>query len=121
MVRELVVRGVRDGLLGGNGIWLAFGAVAWLGRFLSRQPATRIVREQIRVGETITVTSVAPPPYGRRARQLAKADRKVAKATRREVRSERRNAEPASAPAGASEGSAGKHAEGGSRAGSGGA
>jgi hypothetical protein len=90
--RDLVRRGIRDGLLGGNGIWLALGAVAWLARWLSRSPAPGVVREQIRVGETITVTSVAPPAFGRRARKLAKAERTEAAAARRQVRSERKNA-----------------------------
>lgn len=82
-------RGVRDGLFGGNGLWLAAGAAAWLVRWLARSREPGIVREQIRVGETITVTSVAPPPFGRRARQLAKADRKAAKSARKQIRRER--------------------------------
>jgi hypothetical protein len=89
LARNLVRRGIRDGLLGGNGIWLALGAAAWLVRWLSRTPAQRVVTETIRVGETITVTSVPAPPYGRAARKLAKADRKLAKADRRQVRHER--------------------------------
>ncbi len=87
--RELVRRGVRDGLLGGNGLWLAAGAAAWLVRWLARSEAPPVVREEIRVGETITVTSVAPPPFGRRARKLAKGERKAAKSARKQIRRER--------------------------------
>jgi len=88
----LVRRGIREGLLGGNGIWFAAGAVAWLVRWLSRPPGERVVREQIRVGETITVTSVPAPAFGRKARKLAKADRKAARGARAQVRSERKAA-----------------------------
>jgi hypothetical protein len=100
VTRGLVRRGIRDGLLGGNGIWLALGAVSWLVRWLSRVPSQRVVREQIRVGETITITSVPAPPFGRKARKLAKRERKLAKAARRQVRGERKAAaELVSAPA----------------------
>lgn len=92
LTRDLVRRGIHDGLLGGNGIWLALGAVAWLARWLSRSPSPTVVREQIRVGETITVTSVAAPAFGRRARKLANAERTAAASARRQVRSERKNA-----------------------------
>ncbi|MHB1508495.1 MAG: hypothetical protein ACYCST_00510 [Acidimicrobiales bacterium] len=92
VTRDLVRRGVRDGLLGGNGVWLAVGAAAWLVRFLARTPEQRVVRERIRVGETITVTSTPAPPFGRRARTLERADRAKARRTRREVRAERKRA-----------------------------
>jgi len=92
LARNLVRRGIRDGLLGGNGIWLALGAGAWLVRWLARTPAQRVVTESIRVGETITITSVPAPPYGRRARKLDKADRADAKAARREVARARKRA-----------------------------
>lgn len=103
VTRDLVRRGVRDGLLGGNGVWLAVGAAAWLVRFLSRSPAQRVVRERIRVGETITVTSTPAPPFGRKARRLARADRSRARSARREVRSERKRA-PVSLAGGAAGG-----------------
>lgn len=92
LARNLVRRGIRDGLLGGNGIWLALGAAAWLVRWLSRTPAKRVVTEVIRVGETITVTSVPAPPYGRKARKLPTGDRKAAELARRQVKAERKRA-----------------------------
>jgi hypothetical protein len=99
VARNLIRRGIRDGLLGGNGIWLGIGAAAWLVRWLSRTPAQRVVTETIRVGETITVTSVPPPPYGRSARRLTKADRQEAELARRQVRRERSRAAPLASPA----------------------
>jgi hypothetical protein len=92
LARNLVRRGIRDGLLGGNGIWLALGAGAWLVRWLLRSPAERVVTESIRVGETITISSVPAPPYGREARKLTKADRAAAEQARRQVRLERKRA-----------------------------
>jgi hypothetical protein len=94
LARNLVRRGIRDGLLGGNGIWLALGATAWLVRWLSHVPGQRVVTEEIRVGETITVTSVPAPPYGRAARKLTKVDRRQAELARRQVRRERNRAAP---------------------------
>jgi hypothetical protein len=92
VTRDLVRRGISDGLLGGNGIWLALGAVSWLVRWLSRVPSQRVVHEQIRVGETITITSVPAPPFGRKARKLARRERKLAKAARRQLRGQRSTA-----------------------------
>jgi hypothetical protein len=92
VARNLVRRGIRDGLLGGNGIWLALGAAAWLVRWLSQAPAQRVVTETIRVGESITITSVPAPPYGRKARKLASADRATAKLASRQVKRERKRA-----------------------------
>ncbi len=97
--RDLVRRGIRDGLLGGNGIWLALGAVAWLLRWLSRTPTQHVVRETIRVGETITITSQPAPPFGRKARKLAKTEKEAAKAARRQVTAERKHAPELRAPA----------------------
>lgn len=75
-------RGVRDGLLGGSGVWIAVGAVAWLLRWLSRAPPQRVVREKIRLGETITVTSAPAPALGRKARKLAGKERSKQNAKR---------------------------------------
>jgi hypothetical protein len=92
LTRNLVRRGIRDGLLGGNGIWLALGAAAWLVRWLARTPSQRVVVEKLQVGETLVVTSVPPPPFGRKARKLEKAERKNARTVRGQVRAERKRA-----------------------------
>lgn len=92
--RNLVRRGIREGLLGGNGVWLALGATAWLVRWLSKTPAPGVVTEQLRLGESITVTSVPPPPFGRNARKLPKQDRKAAKLAHAQIRAERKRAQP---------------------------
>lgn len=111
VTRNLVRRGIRDGLLGGNGIWLALGVSAWLIRWLSKSPAQRVVTERLRVGESITVTSVPPPAFGRKARKLAEADRQAAALARRQIRAERKRAhvrEPAARAAASSGRSKGK-------------
>ncbi|MGH9172667.1 MAG: hypothetical protein ACRD0Z_17675 [Acidimicrobiales bacterium] len=92
LTRSLVRRGIRDGLMGGSGAWLALGAGAWLLRFLMHRPSGRVITEKIRLGETITVTSAPAPPFGRKARRLAKVDRKEAELQRRRIKSERRRA-----------------------------
>lgn len=78
VTRNLVRRGVRDGLLAGNGVWMALGAVAWLIRFLRKRPSPKVVTETLRSGESIVVTNVPAPPFGRRARKIKRADRKSA-------------------------------------------
>ncbi|HKH88770.1 MAG TPA: hypothetical protein VKA05_08095 [Acidimicrobiales bacterium] len=113
LTRNLVRRGIRDGLLGGNGIWLALGATAWLVRWLGKKPAPRVVTEQLRLGESLTVTSVPPPPFGRKARKLDKADRKAAKLAWAQIRAERKRA-PAREPASAASRSSSGRQKGGS-------
>jgi hypothetical protein len=100
LTRNLVRKGIRDGLLGGNGMWLALGAGAWLLRFLMHKPSGRVITETIALGETITVSSVPPPPVGRTARKLAKADRLEAKERHKQIRAERESAQemPGAAP-----------------------
>jgi hypothetical protein len=94
--RTLVRRGIRDGLLGGSGQWLAVGAIAWLARFLRQKPHAKVVVEQLRLGESIVVTHKAAPPFGRKARKLDRTERDAARAERREVRTERKRAKPLS-------------------------
>jgi hypothetical protein len=89
----LVRRGVRQGLLGGSGVWLAIGAVSWLARFLARRPERRVVVEQLAIGETIVVTSVPPPPSGRRRRKLEKTARRASREEAKEVRRQRKQAQ----------------------------
>jgi hypothetical protein len=103
LTRNLVRRGIRDGLLGGNGMWLALGAGAWLVRFLMHKQSGRVITETIALGETITVTSVPAPPVGRKARKLAKAERLQVKERQREIKAARKGAHaivvpPASPP-----------------------
>jgi hypothetical protein len=93
LTAALVRRGVRQGLLGGNGAWLAIGAMAWLARFLARRPDRRVVVEELAVGETIMVTNVPPPPTGRRRRKLAARARQEARQEAKQVRRERKRAQ----------------------------
>jgi hypothetical protein len=64
LARRLVRRGLRQGLLEGSTAWLLIGAFAWLARLLLRPESPRIIREELRLGETITVTHL--PPKSRR-------------------------------------------------------
>jgi hypothetical protein len=91
---RLVRKGLREGLLGGSGQWLAVGAVAWLVRFLRRKPQRRVVTEKLKLGETIVVTHTAAPPFGRKARKLDKAARAEAATERKQVKAERKKAKP---------------------------
>lgn len=93
LTAALVRRGVRQGVLGGNGTWLAIGAVAWLARFLARRPERRVVVEELALGETIVVTNVAPPPTGRRRRKLEATARRAAREETKQVRRERKHAQ----------------------------
>ena len=69
LARRLVKRGIRQGLIEGSTAWLVIGALAWLVRLLVRPEAPKVVREQLRLGESITVTHASPPPQrGRRRR-----------------------------------------------------
>lgn len=90
--RTLVRRGIRDGLIGGNGRWLAVGAAAWLVRLLRRKPDRSVVVEKLRMGESIVVTHRPAPPFGRKARKLDRKTRAQARAERKEIRSERKKA-----------------------------
>ncbi len=78
LTRAAVRRGLRNGLLAGDGKWLALGAVAWLVRFLAKRQEPETVRETLGVGETITVTNLGPPPRRRQARRQRRADRAAA-------------------------------------------
>ncbi len=77
--RQLVRRGIREGLIEGSDAWLSIAAIVWLFRFLSRRPPPQVSVARLRVGESLVVSHVRPPPRTRRARK---------KATRREARAE---------------------------------
>jgi hypothetical protein len=67
-------RAVQDGLLGGDGRWLAIGAVVW-GLTLARRAWHRepevVYRTKLRPGESVVVSTARPTPErrGRRARR----------------------------------------------------
>lgn len=92
LTAALVRRGVREGLLGGSGPWLAIGAVAWLARFLARRPERRVVVEELALGQSIVVTSVPPPPSGRRRRKLNRQERRAAREEAKQVDEEQKHA-----------------------------
>lgn len=60
VARRLVRRGLRQGLLEGSAAWLIVAAIAWLARLLLRPEAPRIVREELALGESLTVTHALP-------------------------------------------------------------
>jgi hypothetical protein len=68
LTRAAVRKGVRQGLLAGDGKWLAAGAVAWLVRFLMKKNEPGVVVERLKPGETIVVTNIGPQ-RGRKARR----------------------------------------------------
>jgi hypothetical protein len=61
LARRLMRRGLRQGLIEGSGAWIAIGAISWLVRLLLRPQAPRVVREDLRLGESIVVRHVVPP------------------------------------------------------------
>ncbi|MGO9197796.1 MAG: hypothetical protein ACLQK4_11810 [Acidimicrobiales bacterium] len=77
LTRRALRRGLRDGLLAGDGKWIAAGAVAWLVRFLMKQREPEVVVERLRVGEAILVTNIGPPLRGRKARKARRAARRA--------------------------------------------
>lgn len=72
--RRLVRRGLRAGLIEGSNIWLSIAAVAWLVRFLARRQAPQVSVEKLRLGESLVVSHVPPPPATRRARRKAQRE-----------------------------------------------
>jgi hypothetical protein len=69
LIRRVVRRGLRQGLLEGSAAWLVVGGLAWLLRLLLRPEAPKVLREELRVGESLTVTHLPAPPSARRRRR----------------------------------------------------
>jgi hypothetical protein len=81
VTRRVLRRGLRDGLLAGDGKWIAAGAAAWLVRFLMRKREPEVVVERLRVGETIVVTNLGPPLGGRKRRKARRAEQRAERHT----------------------------------------
>ncbi len=77
VTRRALRKGLRDGLLAGDGKWIAAGAAAWLVRFLMKTREPEVVVERLGVGETIVVTNIGPPLRGRKRRQARRAERRA--------------------------------------------
>ncbi len=69
LTRAAVRRGLRDGLMAGDGRWLAAGAFAWLVRFLMKRHEPEVVTERLRPGESLLVTNLGRPPRRRKSRR----------------------------------------------------
>jgi hypothetical protein len=69
LTRQVMRRGLRQGLLEGSSIWLVAGALAWLLRLIATPEAPRVVREEIAVGESILVSHLPAPPTRRQRRR----------------------------------------------------
>lgn len=79
VVRRMLRKGLRQGLIEGSSTWLAIAAVAGVARLLSRPDQPRVVREELRVGETIVVTHLPGPaqPTWRERRRAARRPTRV--------------------------------------------
>ena len=69
LARRVARRGVRRGLAEGNAAFLALGAAVFGLRWLLRPQQAAVTREDLRVGETLLVRHLPPPPTPRRRRQ----------------------------------------------------
>lgn len=63
--------GLRRGVLGGNDMWLAIGAIGLLVKVLTKKDEPKVVTERLAVGESLTVTHLPAPPSRRAARRTA--------------------------------------------------
>lgn len=70
--RRLLRQGIRRGLFEGSELWIAIGAVALLVRVLTKPWQPPVAGERLRVGESIVVTHLPPPPGRRAARRAAR-------------------------------------------------
>lgn len=69
LTRRLVRKGLRQGLMEGSSLWLVVGALAWLFRLLTRREQPLVMREELRLGESIVVTHRAAPERRRGTRR----------------------------------------------------
>ncbi len=73
VTKDLVSKGFKRGVVEGNGLWLVVGALALVVRVVSKPEPPKVVTEQLRLGESIVVTHLPPPPSRRKARKERKA------------------------------------------------
>lgn len=66
LLRTLVRRGTRRGLLGGNRVWLVVGGLAFVVRRLRRRDAGVVWSEEVTPGQVVTVEHL---PSGRSRRR----------------------------------------------------
>ncbi len=72
LVRRLIRRSIRLGVVEGSLLWIVVGAGALVLRLLFRPEAPKVHRERLALGETLVVTHRPPPPQReRRARRTA--------------------------------------------------
>ncbi|MHB8245365.1 MAG: hypothetical protein ACYDGN_08435 [Acidimicrobiales bacterium] len=69
LTRAALRRGLRNGLLAGDGKWVAVGAVAWLVRLLMKKKEPDTVVEKLSIGQSIVVTNLGPRLKGRGTRR----------------------------------------------------
>ncbi len=82
VLRALVRRGTRRGLLGGNPAWLVIGALAFVVRRLRRREAGVVWSEEVSPGQVVTVDHF---PSDRPRRGRGRRDRSRTPSDRPEV------------------------------------
>ncbi|MCU1490887.1 MAG: hypothetical protein JWM85_2292 [Acidimicrobiaceae bacterium] len=69
LARRALRRGLQRGLLGGDTRYLLLGAVALVVRLLTKAEEPKVVREDLKLGETMVVRHLPPPPTRRQQRR----------------------------------------------------
>lgn len=67
--RRALRDGLRRGVFGGNDFWLAVGAIGLLVKVLTKKDAPKVVTEQLKLGESLTITHLPAPPSRRAVRR----------------------------------------------------